>query len=70
MEQAVPLEFIREAICDPQQSESCSDFHPGISCNRKAFCQFFLGCKSVTKMYLIVHILPFLVFKRKQLKEQ
>lgn len=33
----------------------------------KGLSQFTEGCKGVYKMYLIVHLLPLLIFKRKKL---
>lgn len=36
------------------------------TCNEKAISQFIMGCKSVFKMYLLVHLIPFIIFKRKK----
>ena len=40
------------------------------SCNMKSLSQFVEGCKSVYKMYLLVHLIPLLLFKRKKLKQK
>jgi hypothetical protein len=37
-----------------------------LSCNAKALIQFFISCKGVFKMYLLVHLVPFATFKRKK----
>jgi len=60
------LEFIEKAINNPLQDEKCADMHGG-TCNFKAISQFFMGCKSVYKMYLLVHLIPLVIFKRKKL---
>lgn len=59
-------EFMERAIENPLQNEQCVDMHLG-SCNAKAFSQFYMGCKSVYKMYLLVHLVPFILFKRKKM---
>lgn len=43
--------------------------HAG-SCNQKGISQFIQGCKGVYKMYLLVHLIPLLVLKRKKLKDK
>ena len=55
---------------NPLQNEKCVDLHPGISCNTKMGYQFAATCRSLYKMYLLVHLIPFLVFKRKKLKNK
>lgn len=47
---------------------SCTDFHEGMSCNHKAFSQFLTTAKAVSKMYLVAHMIPFLLLKRKKVK--
>lgn len=59
------LDFIQKAIDNPLQDEQCADMHGG-TCNAKAINQFIMGCKSVYKMYLLVHLIPFIIFKRKK----
>ena len=44
----------------------CSAFHAGLSCNTKAWEQFLVGFKGTYKMYLVVHLVPFLLFRRKR----
>lgn len=60
------MDFIEKAIYNPLQNEQCIDMHGG-TCNAKALSQFIMGCKSVYKMYLLVHLIPFIIFKRKKL---
>ena len=48
----------------------CGLIHPGYTCNQKAFAQAAAGIRAVTKMYLIVHLVPFLIFKRKKVRQQ
>ena len=62
----LPEEFIYEALRNPAQNEKCHQMHAG-SCNLKALSQFTEGCKGVYKMYLLVHLIPLLTFKRKKL---
>jgi hypothetical protein len=59
-------DFILSAISNSQENETCDQAHPGFGCNEKAIQQFFAGSKSVMKMYLLVHLVPFLLFKRKK----
>lgn len=68
--QVVSLNTVQQAIENTLENETCSDFHPGISCNQKAFSQFIIGSKSIYKMYLVVHLVPLLLFKRKHLKRK
>ena len=68
--QAVSSVVIEQAILNKLQNETCQDYHPGISCNSKAWAQFVQGSRSVFKMYLAVHLVPLLLFKRKHIKEQ
>ena len=63
-------EFIRQAILNPLMDEKCSQLHPGVSCNLKMCLQFAATCKSLYKMYLLVHLIPFLIFKRKKLMKE
>lgn len=58
--------FISQALLNPLEDEKCSQLHKG-SCNLKAVEQFGNGCKSMFKMYLLVHIIPLLTVKRKRL---
>jgi len=65
----MPLEYIQKAILNELQDEKCISMHNG-SCNQKAISQLIMGCKSVYQMYLLVHLVPFLLFKiKKALKE-
>jgi hypothetical protein len=63
------LDFIQKAIDNPLQDEQCIDMHGG-TCNAKAVNQFIMGCKSVYKMYLLVHLIPFVLFKRKKMVQK
>jgi len=60
-------EFREAAIFNPLENETCEQMHNG-SCNAKAMSQFVEAYKSIYKMYLLVHLVPLLVFKRKKLK--
>ncbi len=62
-------EYILRAIQNLQEDETCSDHHPGMSCNDKMVQQFMSGSQSLFKMYLVVHLVPLLVFKIKSLKK-
>ena len=44
----------------------CEHIHPGQTCNQKALMMFMRVVKPVTKTYIPIHILPVLLFKRKQ----
>lgn len=63
-------EFVQKAILNPLQDEKCSELHPGISCNMKCLVQFVNTCKGLYKMYLLVHIVPFIIFKRNKARKQ
>ena len=41
-----------------------------MTCNHKGFSQFVIGSKAVAKMYLMVHLIPFLLFKRKKVRQK
>ena len=62
-------EFLHAAINNPLQNEKCVDMHHG-TCNQKAVSQFVMGCQSVFKMYLLVHLIPFIMFKRKKVMKE
>ena len=64
--QLMTQDFVKEAIQNPTHPYKCSQLHAG-NCNLKALSQFTEGCKNVSKMYLIVHLFP-LILKRKKLK--
>ena len=70
MEQVVSEETVRLAILNPLHDEDCNHYHPGMTCNEKGFSQFFIGSKAVAKMYLMVHLIPFLLFKRKKVRQK
>lgn len=59
-------EFIQRAILNPLQDEKCVDLHPGEDCNTKMLYQFVATSKAVSKIYLLVHLVPFILFKRKK----
>lgn len=63
-------DFIQKAIDNPSLDIKCNELHPGMSCNEKFFKQFLATSKSVYKMYLLVHLIPFVIFKRKKLRKQ
>lgn len=48
---------------------SCAELHEG-SCNMKFLEQFSNGCRSLYKLYLIIHLAPVLLFKTKRLRHQ
>ena len=62
-------EFVRKAILNPLENEKCSDLHPGYTCNEKSLIQFAATFQSLYKMYLLAHLIPFLIFKRKKAKQ-
>ena len=59
-------DFISRAILNANEDEKCHEMHEG-SCNAKALTQFGNGCKSMYKMYLLIHLIPLLTVKRKRL---
>lgn len=63
-------DFIREAIDNIDTLFPCSITHPGSTCNEKALQMFFRGLEPVIRTYLPVHIVPFLLFKRKDFKKK
>ncbi len=69
MEAASP-EFIANAINDLTMPLSCTHFHSGLSCNAKAAAQFVSSVRSCSKMYFLAHLIPFLLFKRKKVRQQ
>lgn len=62
-------DFVQTAIANLKEDETCSQLHSW-SCNVKAMLQFYAGVKSVLKMYLVVHLVPLLLFKFKKLKQK
>lgn len=57
-------EFIKNAILNELEDEKCWQLHSGISCNLKACQQFKNTFKSLYRVYLLAHVLPFLIFRR------
>jgi hypothetical protein len=66
----VSKQLIDHAIDYPDEHLECMHFHHGMGCNEKMLIQFISGSQSLSKMYLIVHLVPFLLFKRKKTKEK
>jgi len=64
--QLMTEDFVKEAIQNPNKPYYCPELHAG-NCNLKALSQFTEGCKNVSKMYLIVHLFP-MILKRKKVK--
>ena len=62
-------EIIQKILLNPLENEKCHQLHDG-NCNVKALEQFMMGCKGVYKMYLLVHIIPLILFKRKKIVKQ
>lgn len=62
-------EFMSAAFANEKCDETCSQLHAG-DCNVKALIQFAMAVKSVLKMYLLVHIIPLLLFKFKRVKKK
>jgi hypothetical protein len=67
---ALTLDFVQEAINNQGQLFSCSATHPGMNCNEKMLQMIVKGLKPVLRTYLPVHIVPFLLFKRKDFKKK
>ena len=65
----ISQEAIKNILLNPLENEQCHQLHPG-NCNVNALQQFALGCKGVYKMYLLVHIIPLILFKRKKMVKQ
>ena len=64
--QALSLEYVEASIADGLSLFECADIHPGLTCNEKAVTMFLRCVKPVTKAYIPIHVLPLLLFKRKQ----
>jgi hypothetical protein len=62
--------IVKSAIDDPLLPLYCSSLHQDCSCNGKFLEQLTNTSKSMWKIYLIVHLIPLVVFKRKKLKAQ
>jgi hypothetical protein len=62
------IELVEDAILNPSLPLTCADLHE-LSCNHKAFIQFKNSVKSLSKPYLVVHLIP-LLFRTKELKAQ
>lgn len=60
------VEFVETAILAPDRPISCADLHD-LSCNHKAFIQFKNSAQSLSKPYLVIHLIP-LLFRFKELK--
>jgi hypothetical protein len=60
-------EQLRIIIDNPNYDVKCAILHGG-DCNTKAVIQFAMGVKSVFKMYLLAHIVPFLLFKLRKFR--
>jgi hypothetical protein len=69
MEPASP-EFVSRAITDLDMHVSCTHFHSDLSCNGKAVDQFVSSLRSCSKMYFLAHLIPFLLFKRKKVRQK
>ena len=66
MTEILTEEYVREAISNINFDFCCSQTHPGLTCNGMATMMILRGLKPVIKTYLPVHIVPFLLFKRKK----
>lgn len=66
---AIDPETIQKIIDNPLCNEKCDVLHGG-DCNVKFLIQSFYGARAVFKMYLIVHLVPLLLFKLKKLKKE
>jgi hypothetical protein len=69
---AVPLaeDYVARAINTIDFDFCCSDTHPGVNCNEMAFKMMMRGLKPVIRTYLPVHLVPFLLFKRKKFMKE
>ena len=64
----IPPKVLHQAIHNDGYVE-CSDLHFG-SCESRFLVCFLRTIKTMSKYYLPIHIIPFLLFKRKKLKEK
>jgi hypothetical protein len=62
----ISLEYVAHAISNLDYEFNCQDTHLGCSCNGKAAQMFIRGFMPVLKTYFPVHVVPFLLFKRKK----
>jgi hypothetical protein len=62
-------DLIQKILLNPLENEKCNLLHEG-NCNVKALQQFAMGCKGLYKMYLLVHLIPLILFKRKKVAKQ
>ena len=63
-------EFVQQAILNPLQDEKCVDLHPGVSCDMKMLRQIKHSFQNLHKIYLIAHLIPFILFKRKRFRQR
>jgi hypothetical protein len=66
MAETLALDYVREAMSNMNFDFCCSHTHPGVTCNGMAIMMLLRGLKPVIRTYLPVHIVPFLLFKRKK----
>lgn len=63
---ALSLDQVAKLIADIELPVHCEDAHHGYSCNGKALLMFSKAFQPVLKTYIPIHIVPFLLFKRKR----
>ncbi|KAM3143746.1 hypothetical protein pb186bvf_004242 [Paramecium bursaria] len=49
---------------------TCDYYHPGLTCNQHSLQAFLRTIKSFSPIYLPIHILPLLIYRRKELKKR
>ena len=67
--QAMDCGFVERAIGNRLEDEKCGQLHVG-NCELKSVIQFLRVVKSVFKMFLMAHLIPFLLYRLKKAKHE
>ena len=70
MNNTIRPDALEELIRGRLPDYNCGLIHPNTTCSSKAWDQVFLGFRAVGKMYLLVHLIPFLLFKLKRARKR
>jgi len=64
----IPPEMFEQIVRD--QWIDCKVFHPGTSCEMEAIKRWFKVFRATYKYYIPIHLIPFLLFKLKQVRKE
>ena len=68
-DKAMDRGFVERAIGNRLEDEKCGQLHVG-NCELKSVIQFLRVVKSVFKMFLMAHLIPFLLYRLKKAKHE